>query len=157
MRLKIINTTSEKLTQGSEIWLEAKLIFKIRLNSVIRSLKPYQYLDEMVKGPFKRWTHLHRFYDINTNKHQKQSEVIDEVNFEIPYSYIGIPLRFHKDIIWYNCTGKYVADVFHKCVRCGRVAQCVWLKLYTDYYQCIPCVNEQNYCSSGPAKACCQG
>ena len=26
MRLKIINTTTEKLTQGSEIWLEAKLI-----------------------------------------------------------------------------------------------------------------------------------
>jgi ligand-binding SRPBCC domain-containing protein len=51
MRLKIINTTSEKLIQGSEIWLEAKLIFKIRWNSVIRSLKPYQYLDEMVKFP----------------------------------------------------------------------------------------------------------
>ena len=26
MRLKTINTTSEKLTEGSEIWLEAKLI-----------------------------------------------------------------------------------------------------------------------------------
>ena len=60
MRLKIINTTSEKLIQGSEIWLEAKLIiFKTRWHSLIRSLKPYQYLDEMVKGPFKRWTHLY--------------------------------------------------------------------------------------------------
>jgi len=56
MKLKIINTTSEKLVQGSEIWLEAKLIiFKTRWHSLIR----YQYLDEMVKGPFKRWTHLH--------------------------------------------------------------------------------------------------
>ncbi|HXX97518.1 MAG TPA: hypothetical protein VEL11_10440 [Candidatus Bathyarchaeia archaeon] len=56
MRLKIINVTSEKLIQGSEIWLEAKLIiFKTRWHSLIR----YQYLDEMVKGPFKRWTHLH--------------------------------------------------------------------------------------------------
>ena len=90
MKLKIINATSEKLTQGSEIWLEAKLmISKTSWHSIIRSLFPYQYLDEMLTGPFKRWTHLHRFYEINTNKHQKQTEVIDEVNFEIPYSYIG--------------------------------------------------------------------
>ena len=87
MKLKIINATSEKLTLGSEIWLEAKLIiFKTRWHSVIRSLKPYQYLDEMVKGPFKRWTHLHIFHSINT---QKQTEVLDEINFEIPYGRIG--------------------------------------------------------------------
>ena len=89
MKLKIINATSEKLTQGSEIWLEAKLmISKTSWHSIIRSLFPYQYLDEMLTGPFKRWTHLHRFYDINTNNNQK-TEVIDEVDFEIPYSYIG--------------------------------------------------------------------
>jgi ligand-binding SRPBCC domain-containing protein len=89
MKLKIINATSEKLSQGSEIWLEAKLIiFKTRWHSVIRSLKPYQYLDEMVKGPFKKWTHLHTFYSINDND-QKQTEVIDEINFENPYSRTG--------------------------------------------------------------------
>ena len=67
MRLKIINTTSEKFTQGSDIWFEAKLIVsKTRWHSLIRSLKPYQYLDEMVKGPFKRWTQL--FQSINDQK-----------------------------------------------------------------------------------------
>jgi ligand-binding SRPBCC domain-containing protein len=36
MKLKIINVTSEKLVQGSEIWLEAKLmIYKGRWHSVI--------------------------------------------------------------------------------------------------------------------------
>jgi ligand-binding SRPBCC domain-containing protein len=90
MKLKIINATSEKLTQGSEIWLEAKLmIYRRRWHSIIRSLRPYQYLDEMLTGPFKKWTHLHKFYDINTNNEQKQTEVIDEVDFEIPYSHIG--------------------------------------------------------------------
>jgi ligand-binding SRPBCC domain-containing protein len=89
MKLKIINTTSKKLTQGSEIWLEAKLMISKRTwHSVIRSLKPYQYLDEMVKGPFKKWTHLHTFYSINDND-EKQTEVIDEINFEIPYNRIG--------------------------------------------------------------------
>ena len=90
MKLKIINATSEKLTQGSEIWLEAKLmISRRRWHSIIRSLRPYQYLDEMLAGPFKKWTHLHKFYDINTNNEPKQTEVIDEVDFEIPYSHIG--------------------------------------------------------------------
>ena len=89
MKLKIINVTSEKLTQGSEIGLEAKLmIFKTSWHSVIRSLKPYQYLDEMVKGPFKKWTHLHVFYSINEID-QKQTGVIDDINFEIPYGRIG--------------------------------------------------------------------
>jgi len=55
---------------------------------VIRSLKPYQYLDEMVKGPFKRWTHLHTLYSKNDND-PKQTEVLDEINFENPYSRIG--------------------------------------------------------------------
>ncbi|MGC1929171.1 MAG: hypothetical protein WA667_09365 [Candidatus Nitrosopolaris sp.] len=90
MKLKIINATSEKLTEGSEIWLEAKLmISKSRWHSRIRSLRPYQYLDEMLTGPLRKWTHLHRFYDVNTNNDQKQTEVIDEVDFEIPYGHIG--------------------------------------------------------------------
>ena len=87
MKLKIINATSEKITEGSEIWVEAKLIIvKTRWHSLIRSLKPYQYLDEMIKGPFKRGTHLHLFHSIND---QKQTEVLDEINFEIRYGRIG--------------------------------------------------------------------
>jgi ligand-binding SRPBCC domain-containing protein len=39
----------------------------------------------MLKGPFKKWRHLHRFHDIN----QKQTQIIDEVDFELPYGIIG--------------------------------------------------------------------
>ena len=35
MRLKIINTTSEKLIQGSEIWLEAKLTISNRRRTLL--------------------------------------------------------------------------------------------------------------------------
>ena len=81
MILKIINVTSEKLTQGSEIWLEAKLmICKSRWHSTIRSLRPYQYLDEMLTGPFN-FTHLHRFYDINSNNNQKHTAFLHTVDF----------------------------------------------------------------------------
>ncbi|MFL6365571.1 MAG: hypothetical protein ACJ719_10285 [Nitrososphaeraceae archaeon] len=47
----------------------------------------------MLSGPFKKWRHLHRFSDVNNNnnnKSQKQkTEVIDEINFELPYGRIG--------------------------------------------------------------------
>jgi ligand-binding SRPBCC domain-containing protein len=54
--------------------------------SVIKSIKPYQYLDEILAGPLKKWRHLHEFNDININNNQKQTEVIDEVDFELPYN-----------------------------------------------------------------------
>lgn len=90
IELKITSATSQKLIQGSEFWFEGKLmIFKIRWHSVIKCIRPYQYLDEMLTGPLKKWTHLHKFNDIYINKNQKQTEVIDEVNFELPYSPVG--------------------------------------------------------------------
>ncbi|HMH10151.1 MAG TPA: SRPBCC family protein [Candidatus Nitrosopolaris rasttigaisensis] len=90
MKLKVTDATSQKLTQGSEIWLEGKLmISKRRWHSIIKALRPYQYIDEMLTGPFKEWRHLHKFYDININNNQKQTEVLDEVDFEMPYYPVG--------------------------------------------------------------------
>ena len=90
MKLKIRDATNQRIAQGSEIWLEAKLmLFKSRWHSVIELLMPYQYIDEMLTGPFKKWRHLHKFYEIDVSNKQTQTEVVDEVNFEIPYSPIG--------------------------------------------------------------------
>ena len=94
--LKITNATSQKLTQGSEIWLEGRIImmlFKNKWHSIITSysLSPQQYLyvDEMLTGPFKIWRHLHKFYGADNNNNQKQTQVIDEIHFELPYGIIG--------------------------------------------------------------------
>lgn len=88
MNLKIINsTTGQKLIQGSEIWIAGKIIFqrKTTWHSRITFLKLYEYVDEMLKGPFKKWRHLHRFHEIN----EKQTQIIDEVEFELPYGIVG--------------------------------------------------------------------
>jgi ligand-binding SRPBCC domain-containing protein len=91
IELKITNATSQKLIQGSEFWLEGKLmILKSKWRSAIKSIIPYQYLDEMLTGPLNKWRHLHKFNDINLNNNvQKQTEVIDEVEFELPYNSVG--------------------------------------------------------------------
>jgi ligand-binding SRPBCC domain-containing protein len=88
MKLKVINTTDQKFSQGTEIWIEGKIfISKGRTwHSIITFLKPYEYVDEMVSGPFKKWKHLHKFCDLD---HGQKTEVVDQVDFELPYSILG--------------------------------------------------------------------
>ena len=86
--LKIINFTSQNIVQGQEIWCSGKIITKIRRtvwHSKITFLKPYEYIDEMLAGPFKKWRHLHKFHDID----RKQTKVVDEIEFELPYGMLG--------------------------------------------------------------------
>ncbi|MGN6346118.1 MAG: SRPBCC family protein [Candidatus Nitrosocosmicus sp.] len=86
--LRIINVTNQKIIQGQEIWLSGKIAIKIRRarwHSKITLLKPYEYVDEMLTGPFKKWKHIHKFQSTD----DKQTEVIDVVEFELPYNIIG--------------------------------------------------------------------
>ena len=86
--LKIINFTSQNIVQGQEIWCSGKIITKIRRtvwHSKITFLKPYEYIDEMLAGPFKKWIHSHKFHDIDG----KQTEIVDEIEFELPYGIFG--------------------------------------------------------------------
>jgi len=55
------------------------------------SPRQYLYVDEMLTGPFKKWKHLHKFYciDNDNDNNQKQTQVIDEIHFELPYGIIG--------------------------------------------------------------------
>jgi ligand-binding SRPBCC domain-containing protein len=39
----------------------------------------------MLSGPFKKWRHLHRFHNIEG----KQTEIIDEIEFVLPYGILG--------------------------------------------------------------------
>ena len=39
----------------------------------------------MLDGPFKKWRHVHKFHKVD----EKQTEVIDEIEFELPYSILG--------------------------------------------------------------------
>jgi len=96
INLKITSATSQKLTQGSEFWFEGRIMMirkRSRWHSTISSYsvspQQYQYVDEMLTGPFKIWRHWHKFYDVDNNNNQKQTQVIDEIDFELPYGIIG--------------------------------------------------------------------
>ncbi len=90
MDLKIIKTTNQNIVQGQEIWASSKVFEKIittRMiwHSKITFFKAYEYIDEMLEGPFKKWRHLHKFHNIDG----KQTEIIDEIEFELPYDILG--------------------------------------------------------------------
>lgn len=88
INLQVINATDQKFSQGTEIWIEGKILISKRSarHSVITFLKPYEYVDEMLAGPFKKWSHLHKFRDLD---HGQKTEVVDQIHFELPYGILG--------------------------------------------------------------------
>ena len=57
----------------------------MKWHSKITFFEEHEYIDEMLSGPFKKWRHLHRFHSIDG----RQTEVIDEVEFELPFGILG--------------------------------------------------------------------
>jgi ligand-binding SRPBCC domain-containing protein len=95
IELKIINSTGQKLAQGSEIWLEGKIMMMLpkrtkwhsKITLFSASSQKREYVDEMLTGPFKKWRHLHKFDD--TDNSQKQTQVMDQIDFELPCGILG--------------------------------------------------------------------
>ena len=86
LNLKIINTSNQKIILGQETILSAKIIIIQRTwHSKITFFQQYEYIDEMLEGPFMKWKHTHKFERINKNK----TEIIDEVEFSLPYGAFG--------------------------------------------------------------------
>jgi ligand-binding SRPBCC domain-containing protein len=83
--IRILKSTHQQLESGSQVWLSGKLAIRSKWHSKITSLKPYEYIDEMISGRFKVWKHLHKFQDVGNGT----TKVIDEIEFELPWGAIG--------------------------------------------------------------------
>lgn len=86
IQLKIIDTNNPLLAEGQEFFIEGKIgLIKRQWHSKITFLKKYEYIDEMLFGPFKKWTHSHLFEKINENK----TRITDNIDFLLPYGLVG--------------------------------------------------------------------
>ena len=74
------------ITEGAEFKLTGNLIRNSEWKARITYCKPYEYVDEMIDGPFKTWKHLHMFVASNNNNDTK---VIEIVEYELPYGTLG--------------------------------------------------------------------
>jgi ligand-binding SRPBCC domain-containing protein len=84
---RIIGEAPEKLLElGDEITFEGRHFgIKLRLTSKITEFDfPHRFVDEMVRGPFKRLWHEHRF-----SAFEGGTEVTDEMRFELPFGALG--------------------------------------------------------------------
>lgn len=81
----LLKASNTRLTEGTNVWLSTDLFVKRTWHSKIIKSEPYEYVDEIREGLFKRWTHTHRFTRITDS----QTSVMDEIAFELPYGLIG--------------------------------------------------------------------
>jgi ligand-binding SRPBCC domain-containing protein len=72
------------ITEGAEIKLSGKLVRSSSWKARIAYCRPYEYVDEMVDGPFRTWKHLHRFISQNDG-----TQVYDVVDYELPFGLLG--------------------------------------------------------------------
>ncbi|WP_458746181.1 SRPBCC family protein [Candidatus Nitrosocosmicus sp. T] len=88
LKLKIIETSDRQIVEGLRITVSGRLaLYNSKWYSKISLVdkSKYKYIDEMVKGPFKKWKHVHLFSEIGKN----QTVVTDKIEFELPFFFLG--------------------------------------------------------------------
>ena len=59
-------------------------------HATIIHCEPYEYIDEVLDRPFKKWTHSHRFTKVENGK----TLVEDQITFGFRYPIIGLLLEW---------------------------------------------------------------
>jgi ligand-binding SRPBCC domain-containing protein len=88
LKLKIIETSNKQIVEGLRMTISARLaLYNSKWHSKISlvNISKHEYIDEMVKGPFKKWKHVHIFSEIGKN----QTVVIDKIEYELPFFFLG--------------------------------------------------------------------
>ena len=88
LKLKIIETSDREIVEGLRMTVSGRLaLYNSKWYSKISLVdkSKHKYIDEMVKGPFKKWKHVHLFSEIGKN----QTEVTDKIEFELPFFFLG--------------------------------------------------------------------
>ncbi len=88
LKLKIIESSDKQIVEGLRMTVSGRLVlYNAKWNSKISlvDISKHVYVDEMVKGPFKKWRHIHLFSEIGKN----QTVVTDKIEFELPFTFLG--------------------------------------------------------------------
>ena len=88
LNLKIIETSDKQIIKGLRMTISGRLfLYNSKWNSIISlvDISRHMYIDEMVKGPFKKWKHIHLFSEIEEN----QTVITDKIEFELPFFFLG--------------------------------------------------------------------
>ncbi|MEJ2543514.1 MAG: SRPBCC family protein [Calditrichaceae bacterium] len=81
LNFTILRQTPIDIKKGSLFYFQIR-IFKVPLKwktEITCWEPPYRFIDEQLKGPYKKWIHEHRFIDEGN-----QTRMIDIVNYQVP-------------------------------------------------------------------------
>ena len=78
--------------QPIEVTEDAEIDYRLRLYGVPLRWRsritiwspPYRFVDQQIRGPYRLWVHLHRFYQQNGS-----TRVVDEVHYQLPLWPLG--------------------------------------------------------------------
>ena len=88
LNLKVIETSDKQIVKGLRMTISGRLfLYNSKWNSIISlvDISKHMYIDEMVKGPFKKWKHVHLFSEVGKN----QTVITDKIEFELPFFFLG--------------------------------------------------------------------
>jgi ligand-binding SRPBCC domain-containing protein len=78
----------QEIFEGMIIDYTVKPLFGIPLKwrtEISEVVKPEHFIDQQLKGPYRRWEHTHKF-----RVHDQGVFMQDEVNYELPFGILGI-------------------------------------------------------------------
>jgi len=96
LRFKILSTAPIRLEAGAQIRYRLSL-YRVPFpwTSLISVWDPpFRFVDQQIRGPYRRWTHSHEFYDENG-----ATLIRDHVEYELPlrpFGELAYPLIRHE-------------------------------------------------------------
>ncbi len=86
LRFEIVRATDERMRVGTEIdyrlrWQGMPMRWSTRIAECVRNV---EFVDEMTRGPYRRWVHRHTFVAVPGGV-----EVTDSVEYELPLGWAG--------------------------------------------------------------------
>lgn len=86
VRLRILSAETKIWGRGQRLEYEIRpFALPLRWVSEITEFDPpFRFADEQVKGPYRRWRHVHHFYPLSTG-----TLIVDDITYEIPFGFLG--------------------------------------------------------------------
>lgn len=113
LNFKVKNKTTDEIKKGTIINYQLKLRgIPLRWKSLISEFdKDRRFIDEQLKGPYKKWVHLHEF-----KKHRSGTLIRDKVVYKVPFGSLGRLIAgkyVRRDVkTIFNHRNKVIRDIF---------------------------------------------
>jgi uncharacterized protein (TIGR01777 family) len=86
LNFKVLGKDTENIQEGTKINYKLKVhgITIKWISKIYHFEKNKQFIDEQIKGPYKKWIHTHSFYSL-----KKGTLIRDKVEYKVPFGSIG--------------------------------------------------------------------